>query len=144
MDLKSWFNIGSIKKWSCSIDVSHNYLLGFIMLIMFNNYTHFCAATDDALHFPSFVQTGLQLCEHVNKCVPTDKHYALVVGDDGLSQSKKILHATLKCDMRVKSRGGKKPNREQTSSKFVYEDDHNVCTFRTCTRFNRRATSISS
>ena len=38
VDLKSWFNIGSIKKWSCSVDVSYDYLLLFIMLIIFDNF----------------------------------------------------------------------------------------------------------
>ena len=81
--------------------------------------------------------TGQQLSQYVNKCVSNEEHYTLVVGDNGLSNSKKNPCVTLKCKRTVKSRCGNKSNREQTSSKFVHEDDQNVCTFRICVRFNR-------
>ena len=38
VDLKLWFNIGSIKKWSRSIDVSYDYTFLFIMLIIVDNF----------------------------------------------------------------------------------------------------------
>ena len=75
--------------------------------------------------------------------MPHDEHYKIVVGDNGLAQSNKFPYVTLKCDRAVKSRAGKKSNREQTSCKFVHEDDHHVCTFRLCVRCNRHVTLIS-
>ena len=81
--------------------------------------------------------TGQQLSQCVNKHISNEEHYTLVVGDNGLSNSKKNPCVTLKCSREVKSRCGNKSNREQTSSKLVCEDDQNVCAFRVCVRFNR-------
>ena len=106
-------------------------LMWFITLTIDDNFTQFCATTENVLYSPSYAQTVEQLCECVNKRILKDEHCTLVLGDNGLSHSKNSrawpLNAVEQSNLGVERNQIRNKHRPNLCAMVINMSAHFVC-----------------